>query len=133
MQIGWSMAQARSTLLMEMFIGVNIKTEDLMELVLINGTRKEHFIKEILKMVWDMVKESGKKGKLSITGVTCKDWNKVMDNSTSQVAIFTREIFSKIKKKGMEKCFGLIVVFTRVNGSMAYKAEKDRFTWQVVI
>jgi len=56
-----------------------------------------------------------------------KGLNKVMANSTLVVAIFIKGTLLKINAKVMEKCFGQMEVFTKVNGKLAFKMEKAKF------
>jgi len=48
------------------------------------------------------------------------------------VGISTKEISPLIAGKDMERCFGLMDHFTKDNGKMGFKTEKDKFIYQVV-
>ena len=52
-----------------------------------------------------------------------------MDSFIFPVAIFTKEILFKIRRKDMVKCFGLMEVFIRVNGKMERKMEKAKYIY----
>ena len=51
-----------------------------------------------------------------------------MANFISQVETFTKEILQGIKDKDMDKCFGVMDLFIKVNGRMVFKMEKDKYT-----
>jgi hypothetical protein len=50
-----------------------------------------------------------------------------MENYIFLVAISIKEILLKISVKAMEKCFGLMVHFIKVNGKEEFKMERARF------
>ena len=56
-----------------------------------------------------------------------KGSNRDMANFIFQVVTFTKGIFSKTKRKAMEKCFGLTVAFTKDNGRMEFKVGKGKY------
>lgn len=117
----------------EIFIEANIKMEDLMVLGVMNGKLKELYMRATLKMVWGMERENGKRDRLNIMEDIARVWNKGMVSYTSLAEISIRVISFKIKKKDMDKCFGLTVVFTKGNGKMGLKMVKDRYTYQAEI
>ena len=51
-----------------------------------------------------------------------------MESCIFQVEIFTREILLKISVKGMERCFGQMVLFIKVNGKEEFRMEKVNYT-----
>jgi 5-carboxymethyl-2-hydroxymuconate isomerase len=119
------MVKENKYLKMEIFIKVNIKMEDLMDLVPINGKIKnKQYMKAILKMDSGMEKENGHKTRQNILEVISKDLNKDMDNFTLVVEIFIKEILFKINEKVMDKCFGQMEVFIKESGRMEFKMEK---------
>lgn len=120
------MVKENKNLYKEILIKVNIKMVDLMDLGHING-QTVLFMRVHLKMVLGTEKENGLIIKLSILEITHKVLKKVMVNFTFQVEIFTKETSSLIVGKDMEKCFGLMDLFIKVNGKMVIKMEKDKF------
>ncbi len=119
------MVKENKFLKMETFIKVNIKMEDLMDLVPINGKIKnKQYMKVILKMDSGMEKENGHKTRQNILEAISKDLNKDMDNFTLVVEIFIKEILFKIKEKVMDKCFGQMEVFIKENGGTEFKMER---------
>jgi 5-carboxymethyl-2-hydroxymuconate isomerase len=119
------MVKENKFLKMETFIKVNIKMEDLMDLVPINGKIKnKQYMKVILKMDSGMEKENGHKTRQNILEAISKDLNKDMDNFTLVVEIFIKEILFKINEKVMDKCFGQMEVFIKENGGTEFKMER---------
>jgi 5-carboxymethyl-2-hydroxymuconate isomerase len=119
------MVKENKYLKMEIFIKVNIKMEDLMDLVPINGKIKnKQYMKVILKMDSGMEKENGHKTRQNILEAISKDLNKDMDNFTLVVEIFIKEILFKINEKVMDKCFGQMEVFIKENGGTESKMER---------
>ena len=126
MSIGSNMVKDKRNSHLETHIKVNIKITDLMDLELIDG-KMNLSMKEALKMVIDMEKVNGLKNKPNILEIMFKVLNKVTENFISQVEIFIKEILSMIKDKVMDRCFGLIALFIKVNGEMEFKMVKARF------
>jgi hypothetical protein len=56
-----------------------------------------------------------------------------MVNYIFKVETFIKATLFRIKRKDTVRCFGLIVVFIKVNGEMEFKTEKDKFIYQVEI
>jgi len=66
-------------------------------------------LRAILKMVWDMVTESGKKGMKIVISTKGNMWmtrNVDMEYSNGRVEIHIKEIISKISDMDMAKCIG---------------------------
>ena len=123
------MDRDRKNLLKETLIKVNIKMVDLMDSEHINGQMAQ-CMKGCLKMAFVMEKENGLKMKQNISETILKDLKKVMESYTCRVETFTKETLQMITDKGMEKCFGLMGLFTKENGEMEVKMEKDKFISQ---
>ena len=102
--------------------------EDLMGLESINGEIQMQFMKEVLKMDLDMVKVNGVKIKANMWVILFKVWNKDTVNFIFQVETFTKEISLGIKDRDMDKCFGVMDLFIKVNGKMVSKTVKDKYT-----
>jgi hypothetical protein len=126
--IGWSMVKGKRDFCKEILIKESIKMEDLMGLESINGEIQMQFMKEVLKMDLDMVKVNGVKIKANMWVILFKVWNKDTVNFISQVETFTKEISLGIKDRDMDKCFGVMDLFIKVNGKMVSKTVKDKYT-----
>lgn len=76
-----------------------------------------------------MEKVNGHQGRLNILEIMQKASKKDMVNSTIQAATSIKEILLKIKGKDMERCFGLMDLFTKEIGRVAFRTEKVTCTW----
>lgn len=79
-----------------------------------------------------MERENGLQIKQNILETIRKVQKKVTVNCIFQVEIFTKGIFLVIADKGMEKCFGLMDLFTKDSGKMELRMEKDKFILLVI-
>ena len=85
-------------------------------------------MKVLSRMDSDTEKVNGHKIKLNTSEITYKGSNRDMESFIFQVVIFTKEISSTIEDKAMVKCFGLMDLFTKVNGNTGFKMARDKFT-----
>lgn len=117
----WSMDWAVMIFVMEINIRDRMLKESLMERVSINGLLGKY----ILVIFWrgkNMEKENGGVIKqiliiqIFMRVNTKMTWNKVKELSHGLVVMFTKVNFFKMNVMAMEKCFGLKVVNTQVNG-----------------
>lgn len=77
-----------------------------------------------------MDKESGREVQeivINMKDNTLKIKNQAMVFLLGQVVIFIKEIMNLIVEMDMDRCIGVMVVFTKANGKMEFNMEKDRF------
>lgn len=119
------MVKVNKNLLKEILIKVNIKMVDLMVLEHING-RMVLYMRVYLRMVLDMVRANGLQIKRNISVIIARVLKRVTENYIFKVVIFTKETLLQIEDKDMDKCFGLMDLFIKDNGKMAFKMGRDR-------
>lgn len=120
-----NMVEAQISLLMVIFIMASTRMVDQMARVLINGQMAAS-MRAALWTVSSMAKVLGGRTKTILLAINTQEstvWTKSMDteNSLGNQEMSTKGITIKMNERDMEKCTLLMVPYTRVNGTEAYK------------